>query len=111
MDAVDQPVHGSTRRRSRWAHSEVTFGPRGRIVATLGMFVPVWFFLFHGGAYGLVGLPIWVFTFLPMGLRDIWRASPPTAADRQAVALQEALARPERPLGEAIRSRPGQQRW
>ena len=95
-------------RRSRWASSEVTFGPVGRIVATLIVVGVVWwlnqmlgiFFLAFGGAY--------MTQFLPEALRDIWRPvrMPPTEQDvirarAEAMRLEEQPPTPpESPIAE-----------
>ena len=60
---------------SRWQKSASTFGPLGRIVATLLLLIPVYFF-FHAGVIGIVGLAMWLFVVMPMALRSIWQRVP-----------------------------------
>jgi hypothetical protein len=58
-------------RRSRWRGSQTTFGPLGRMVITVLLFLPVPFFVFAGMFWA--GAFIYVFLLLPWGLRDVWR--------------------------------------
>ena len=60
---------------SRWQKSSSTFGPLGRIVATLLLLIPIYFF-FHAGVIGIVGLAMWLFVVMPMALRSIWQRVP-----------------------------------
>ena len=61
---------------SRWAKSDTTFGPVGRIVATVGMFIPFVFFVGTGlltfDPFVLVGALIWG-ALMVMGLRQVWQ--------------------------------------
>ena len=59
-------------RHSRWRGGPTTFGPVGRLVMTLLMLVPLWFFWATQG-FAWPGLVIWGVFVLPWGLRDIWR--------------------------------------
>jgi hypothetical protein len=68
-------------KHSRWAKSPTTFGPVGRIVATVLVCLPVWWFLFYTGGFGMVGLLLWVLVVLPWALRDIWRRVPTVPLD------------------------------
>ncbi|MCA1824692.1 MAG: hypothetical protein LC640_10635 [Frankia sp.] len=55
--------HGGVTSYSLW----------GRIAATVLLTVlPLWFFV-HAGAFGLVGVIMWVFIVLPKALRDVWK--------------------------------------
>ncbi len=58
------------RKRSRWAGSEVTFGPVGRMVASVLVLVPLCFFIFAGS---LIGIAAYGVVVVPWALRDIWR--------------------------------------
>jgi hypothetical protein len=57
---------------SRWAKSDVTFGPVGRVVCTLLLVaVGVWFLAVS--VFGLVGGALWWLIVTPWALRDLWR--------------------------------------
>ena len=61
------------REASRWRKSDVSFGPFGRIVATVLLcMVPMWW----AAGYSLVMLIMWVFFFSPLLLRSIWKKTP-----------------------------------
>ncbi len=60
-------------RWSRTRSSAVTFGLRGRLIATVLMVLPLWWFYKTAMVGGLAGLLIWTFVILPWALRDIWR--------------------------------------
>jgi hypothetical protein len=76
--AAGTPHH----RGSRWAGDAVTLGRTGRIVATLVLFLPVGWLVYFMGISGLLFLGLYVFVFLPLALRDVWRRTrislPPT---------------------------------
>jgi hypothetical protein len=57
---------------SRWKAGETTFGPLGRIVASLALLIPFYFF-FNAGILGIVGVAMWLFIVMPMALRSIWK--------------------------------------
>lgn len=58
------------RETSRWRRSDVTFGPFGRVAATLLLCVlPI---LWAAG-YSPVMLIIWTFVVSPLLLRSIWK--------------------------------------
>ena len=57
---------------SRWAKSEITMGPFGRVATSLLMLVPLWFF-FSSGLLGFVGMVMWIFVVMPVALRSIWK--------------------------------------
>jgi hypothetical protein len=63
--------------KSRWRKSATTFGPLGRILATIALVVPFVVFVvlavFTGGMV-LAAPVIWGFVIMPWGLRDTWRA-------------------------------------
>jgi len=60
---------------SRWAKSDTTFGPVGRVVTTIALFVPLVFFVGSGvltqDPFVLVGAVIWAGLMVP-GLRHVW---------------------------------------
>ena len=56
---------------SRWRSSQITFGPLGRIVMTLLLFVPAWWF-WETSTFSWPALLIWVFVAMPWGLRTVW---------------------------------------
>jgi hypothetical protein len=54
--------------RSRWAKSDVSFGPVGRILMTLVMLVVgVWLAIF-----ALIGAGVWWLVIVPWAMRDLW---------------------------------------
>ena len=59
-------------RYSRWAKSETTMGPFGRVATSLALLVPLLLF-FYAGIMGLVGAAMWVFIVMPAALRSIWK--------------------------------------
>ena len=72
---------------SRWKKSAGTFGPTGRVVATLLLLVPLP--VFAAGiatGFGIIGGGIYIIVVMPWALRDIWkRAAIPIEAPNQAV--------------------------
>jgi len=63
--------------RTRWRKTPTTFGPVGRVVATIGLVIPFIFFVVIGiltGGLTIFGAGIWGFIIMPWGLRDTWRA-------------------------------------
>jgi hypothetical protein len=56
---------------SRWRSGVMTFGPVGRVVLTIGVFLPYPFFLLNL-PFGLVGVVVWT-AIVPRALRDIWQ--------------------------------------
>lgn len=58
------PVH------SRWRSSSVTFGPAGRVVATVLVLLPFVLAIFVNALF-IVAAAIWLFT-VPTALRSIW---------------------------------------
>ncbi len=65
-------THG---RYSRWHKGDTSFGPVGRIVATVVLVVlpTVFFLIIPIGPFGLVGAALWIFVISPMLLRSIWK--------------------------------------
>jgi hypothetical protein len=63
--------------RTRWRKTKTTFGPVGRLIATVALVVPFLFFVVVGvltGGMTIFGAGIWGFVIMPWGLRDVWRA-------------------------------------
>jgi len=52
----------------------MTFGPVGRVVLTICLFLPYPLFLL-AFPFGLVGAGIWTLVIVPRSLRDIWALS------------------------------------
>ncbi|MFL6136549.1 MAG: hypothetical protein ACJ74O_01970 [Frankiaceae bacterium] len=99
-------------RYSRWARSDVTFGPVGRIVATVLVCVPDAWFAFGTGGFGFYGLVLWTVVVVPWALRDIWRRVPTVPLDPLGVG--DALR--SGPVGgvdpaTSIANRPPPARW
>lgn len=61
---------------SRWAKSDTTFGPTGRMLATVGMLIPLTFFVATGlltvDPFVLVGAVIWGALTLK-AMQQIWQ--------------------------------------
>jgi hypothetical protein len=66
-----------TMLKTRWKKTGTTFGPLGRIIATLALVVPFLVFvalaILTGGLI-LAAPVIWGFVIMPWGLRDTWKA-------------------------------------
>jgi len=63
--------------KTRWRKTPTTFGPLGRILATIGLVVPEIFFVVVGiltGGFTIAGALIWGAILMPWGLKDTWRA-------------------------------------
>jgi hypothetical protein len=63
--------------RTRWRKTKTTFGPLGRLLATIALVLPFAFFVVIGvltGGLTIFGAVIWGFVIMPWGLRDVWRA-------------------------------------
>jgi hypothetical protein len=63
--------------KTRWRKTTTTFGPVGRVLATLGLVIPFVIFVVIGvltGGLTIFGAVIWGFIIMPWGLRDTWRA-------------------------------------
>ncbi|GAB4070155.1 hypothetical protein GCM10028777_34490 [Angustibacter speluncae] len=65
----------SSRPTSRFASTDVTFGLRGRIVMSLLVLLPFWFFLQHFATGGWVGVVVLALVGVPWAMHDIWRRS------------------------------------
>jgi len=74
---------------SRWKKSANTFGPAGRVVATLLLLVPLPVFVMAVSiGVGIIGGGIYVLVVMPWALKDIWR---------QAAIPIQAPVRPSAP--------------
>jgi len=63
--------------KTRWRKTGTTFGPLGRVLATIALVVPFIFFVVVGiltGGFTIAGAVIWGFVIMPWGLRDTWKA-------------------------------------
>jgi hypothetical protein len=63
--------------KTRWRKTATTFGPVGRVLATIGLVLPFVFFVVIGvltGGFTIAGAVIWGFVIMPWGLRDTWKA-------------------------------------
>ncbi|MGN6523228.1 MAG: hypothetical protein ACTHMZ_08540 [Actinomycetes bacterium] len=67
----------------------MTFGPVGRVGWSVALFIPLWWFLWYAGLFGIVGAVIWGFIVVPWGLRDLWRSVPRTPGRRRPTAVEE----------------------
>ena len=75
---------------SRWKKSTGTFGPTGRVVATLLLLVPLPLLAVGASVgFGLIGGGIYVLVIMPWALRDIWK--------RAAIPVQAPAAPPSAP--------------
>ena len=63
-------------RTTRWAKTDTTFGPVGRVVATLALLIPLVVMVVGGLADPFVwgGAAVWGAVIMPWGLRDVWKA-------------------------------------
>ena len=63
-------------RATRWQKTPTTYGPVGRILATLALLVPLSFMVVGGMVFtaAWAGALIWLVVVMPRALRDIWRA-------------------------------------
>jgi hypothetical protein len=65
---------GSLMTYSRWKKSEGTFGPTGRVIATLLLLVPLPLLAMAiATGIGIIGAGIYIVLIMPWALRDIWR--------------------------------------
>jgi hypothetical protein len=63
--------------KTRWRKTPTTFGPVGRLLATIALVVPFIFFVVVGvltAGFTIVGAALWGFILMPWGLRDTWKA-------------------------------------
>lgn len=79
--------------KTRWRKTPTTFGPMGRILATIALVVPEILFVVIGiltGGFTLAGAVIWGGIIMPWGLKDTWRAG--TMPDPNAPVEPQATA-------------------
>ena len=69
-----EPVRPKIYTDSRWKSGSTTFGPVGRVILTICVFLPYPRFFF-ALPIGLVGAGIWTVIIVPRSLRDIWAPS------------------------------------
>jgi len=59
---------------SRWKKSDNTFGPTGRVIATLLLIAPLPLIgMAIATGIGIIGAGIYIFVIMPLALRDIWK--------------------------------------
>ena len=59
---------------SRWKKTDGTFGPLGRVIATLLLLVPLPVLAFAiASGIGIIGAGLYVLVVMPWALRDIWK--------------------------------------
>ena len=75
---------------SRWKKSASTFGPVGRIVATVALLVPLPVLFMAASMFiGLVGTGIYVLVVMPWALKDIWQRAAFPVSPPQPQASRE----------------------
>jgi hypothetical protein len=70
--APASPAPPPSYRYTRWGKTRTTFGPLGRITASVALFLPMVFF-WETQTFGWPGLVVWGGAILPWGLRDVWQ--------------------------------------
>jgi hypothetical protein len=68
------PAAPSLPRYSRWRGDVTHFGLVGRLVVTVLLAVPLWWF-WEVQTFAWPGLVIWGVFLMPWALRDVWRRS------------------------------------
>ena len=63
-------------RTSRLAASELTFGPAGRVIATIVFLSPVFWALDLAGVFGILFALPYLAMVVPQGLRWLWQPVP-----------------------------------
>jgi len=62
-------------RTTRWGKTPTTFGPLGRVLATIGLLIPLAIMI--GGGFAVIfswgGAAVYAAVILPWGLRDVWQ--------------------------------------
>jgi hypothetical protein len=90
---TDPQINTALMTYSRWKKSAGTFGPAGRIIATLLLLLPLTLAAAAiATGIGMIGGGIYIFVIMPWALRDIWK--------KAATAVQ-----PPRPAGGDVRPR------
>ena len=69
-------------RTTRWSKTDTTFGPVGRMLATVALLVPLAVMVVGGLADPFVwgGAAVWGAVIMPWGLRDVWKAGQAASA-------------------------------
>jgi hypothetical protein len=75
---------------NRWEQSVSTFGPFGRVTATLALLAPPVSLLWTAGPFGIFGAVIWCGWVLRPGLSDVWRRAPLPETDLTRLAAEAA---------------------
>jgi hypothetical protein len=63
---------------SRWRKSQTTFGPTGRVIASVLLVIPFVVFVavtILTGGLCIIGAVVWGGFIMPMGLRDVWKVA------------------------------------
>jgi len=102
-------VAGTARSRrvtSRWVRSFETFGPAGRVVATVVTLAPVVYGIF-ANPFFLIASALWLF-LVPAILRDIWRPAVVAVVEQEAPARDDPA---DRLRHQSITGPPAPGRW
>lgn len=67
------PVEVVQHRYSRWAASGISFGPLGRVLASVTLVAIGPVFLWFSQVGGWLFFLMWSAVFVPWGMRDVWR--------------------------------------
>lgn len=102
-----RPVPATQYLTSRWAPSAITFGPAGRIVATVLVLAPIVFAVFVNVMF-LVSAVLWLF-IVPRALRDIWQRT--RVGSRDVPTEDPGLHLSQPPPVPAIHERQAPTRW
>jgi len=73
MPPAPREVTADPRRYSRTRSSPTTFGPVGRVIATVVIVGPAVVMALLPGMAGVAGAAMWTVLIVPWGLRDVWR--------------------------------------
>lgn len=73
-------------RTTRWGKTPTTFGPIGRVLATIAVFVPLALMIVGGFAvtFSWGGAVVYAGIIVPWAMRDIWEAGRIVVADSAA---------------------------
>jgi hypothetical protein len=62
--------------KTRWRKTPTTFGPVGRVMWTVALFLPVPLLIIGvvvTGGLEIIGAGIWILIIMPWALRDLWK--------------------------------------